>query len=86
MGASIRKFTVSVDGIFATENAEVINVHFKSQTTMNLSYFSNLKTSISARVKFGFPVRKVLAFCPGGSWYVLFKLTEQLLELGALGM
>ena len=53
---------------------------------MNLSYFSNLKISISARVKFWFPVRKVFAFCPGGSSYVLFKLTEQLLELGALGM
>ena len=63
-----------------------MNVNFKSQTTMNLSYFSNLKTSISAKEKFWFPVRKVLAFCPGGSWYVLFKLTEQLLELGALGM
>ena len=64
--ASIRKFTVSRYLLFATENEELINVNFKSQTTMNLSYFSNLKTSISARVKFWFPVRKVL-FCPGGS-------------------
>ena len=84
--ASIRKLTVSRYLLFATENEELINVNFKSQTTMNLSYFSNLKISISARVNVWFPVRKVLAFCPGGSSYVLFKLTEQLLELGALGM
>ena len=46
--------------------------------------FSNLKTSISLKVKLEFPVKKVPAFCPVGSWYVLLRLALQLFEFGAL--